>query len=124
MNKTILIGHVGQDSKLNSTKSGTAVANFTFAVNESYLDKDQVRQTITTWYAVSAWGKMAKTVAENVSKGRMLYLEGKVGIHTWEAEEGTKNDLTLKLSYIRFLDKAVDDNSEAEIAIENERTDD
>lgn len=110
----MLIGYVGaDDAELNVTGNGTAVANFSFAVNEAHKDRNGEWVNKTTWYKVSAWGNKAKRVAEKVTRGRFLYLEGAAGVKMWKGNDGKdRADLTLRLDYIRFLDKDKEGDAE------------
>lgn len=113
LNKTSIIGRVGEDAVHNTTREGKEVTNFSFVNNESYYDKKNDKwETITTWYQVEVWGKSAKRVAERATKGRLVYLEGKVRLHKWTGSDSVeRHDLVLRLTHFEPLDKAKKENS-------------
>ena len=89
VNKVILLGHLGADPEQRYTKSGTAVANFRIATNESYTDKSTgERVERTEWHRVVAWAKLAEIVGEYLKKGRQVYIEGQLQTRQWEDKEG------------------------------------
>jgi single-strand DNA-binding protein len=92
VNKVILIGNLGRDPELRYTPSGTAVANFTVATNETWKDKDGTKQEHTEWHRVVAWGKLAEIAGEYLRKGRQVYIEGSIRSRTYKDKDG--NDRT------------------------------
>ena len=78
VNKVILIGNLGKDPEVRYTPGGQAVANFTVATNEQWTDKAGVKQERTEWHRVVAWGKLAEVCGSNLTKGRQIYVEGKL----------------------------------------------
>lgn len=89
VNRVILVGNLGADPEMRYTASGMAVAKFRLATSESYTDKQGTRQERTEWHRVTAWGKLAEICGQYLSKGRMVYVEGKIRSDTWE-QEGVK----------------------------------
>jgi single-strand DNA-binding protein len=89
VNKVILVGHLGADPELRYTAGGTAVAKFRIATTESFTDKSGNRQERTEWHRITAWGKLAEICGQYLSKGRMVYIEGRIRSDTWE-QEGVK----------------------------------
>jgi single-strand DNA-binding protein len=79
MNKVQLIGHVTRDLELRSLpNSSQAVTNFTVATNESWTDQAGKRQEHTEWNQCVAFGKLAETCAKYLTKGRLVYVEGRL----------------------------------------------
>ena len=89
VNKVILVGNLGSDPQMRYTPNGTAVANFSLATNESYTDKDGNRQEQTEWHRIVAWARLAEVCGEYLTKGKQIYVEGKLRTRSWE-QDGVK----------------------------------
>jgi single-strand DNA-binding protein len=94
VNKVILIGHLGKDPEVRYTPNGQAVANFTVATNDSWTDKAGQKQDRTEWHRVVVWAKLAELCAEYLSKGRQVYLEGRLQTREWTNKENVKQYTT------------------------------
>jgi len=94
VNKVILIGNLGRDPELRYTQSGQAVANFTLATSESWNKKEGGREERTEWHRIVAWGRTAELCAQYLSKGRTVYVEGRLQTREWENREGQKQKTT------------------------------
>ena len=94
LNKVQLIGNLGRDPELRYTSSGQAVANFTLATNERWMDKDNNPQERTEWHRIVVWGKQAETCEKYLGKGRQVYLEGRIQTREWEDENKNKRYTT------------------------------
>ncbi len=94
VNKVILIGNLGRDPEVRYTPSGQAVANFTVATNEAWTDKSGQKQERTEWHRVVVWGKTAENCGEYLSKGRQVYIEGRLQTREWTNKEGAKQYTT------------------------------
>jgi single-strand DNA-binding protein len=94
VNKVILIGNLGGDPELRQTPSGTSVATFTLATNESWTDRDGARQERTEWHRVVAWGKLAEICGQYLRKGRQVYIEGRLTTRSWEDKQGVQRKTT------------------------------
>ncbi len=90
VNKAILIGNLGGDPEVRYTASGQAVANFTIATSEVFYDKDKNKQERTEWHRIVAWDRLAEICGEYLTKGRSVYIEGKIQTRSWEDKEGNK----------------------------------
>lgn len=88
VNKVILIGNLGQDPEIRYTQGGQAVANFSIACNDNWTDKDGQKQERTEWVRITAWGKTAELCGEYLSKGRQVYIEGRMQTREWTDKEG------------------------------------
>lgn len=88
VNKVILIGRLGADPDVRYTPSGAAVANFNVATNENWSDKNGQKQERTEWHRVVVWGKLAQLCGEYLSKGRQVYLEGRLQTRQWQDKDG------------------------------------
>lgn len=94
VNKVILIGNLGSDPELRSTPSGNPVCNFNLATNESWKGKDGNKQEKTEWHRIVVWGKLAENCSKFLSKGRSVYIEGKLQTREWDDKEGVKRYTT------------------------------
>ncbi len=96
VNKVILIGHLGRDPEKKYTTAETprAITKFTLATNESWNDRDGNRQERTEWHRVVVWGRLAEISAEYLSKGRQVYVEGRLQTRSWDDEKGNKRYMT------------------------------
>ena len=101
-NKVILMGNLTRDPEVKFLPSGTAVANFGLAMNETYTDQQTGEKKESACFVdVEAWGRQAEIVGEYFSKGRPILIEGSLKYDSWEAEDGTKRN-RLKVRLIRF----------------------
>jgi single-strand DNA-binding protein len=94
VNKVILIGNLGRDPEVRYTPGGQAVANFTIATNEAWTDKSGQKQERTEWHRIVVWGKQAELCGEYLSKGRQVYIEGRLQTREWTNKEGAKQYTT------------------------------
>lgn len=90
VNKVILIGRLGKDPEVRYTQGGQPVANFSVATEESWTDKNGVRQSETTWHQVVAWNRLAEMAGQYLKKGRLVYIEGRIQHRQWEDQSGAK----------------------------------
>jgi single-strand DNA-binding protein len=90
LNKVMLIGNLGQDPELRFTQGGTAVLNMRIATNESFLNRDNERQERTEWHTVILWGKRGEGLHKVISKGKSLFIEGRLQTRSWEDKQGQK----------------------------------
>jgi single-strand DNA-binding protein len=101
-----LIGHCGKQPEVRYTQSGSPVANFSLATNESWTSKTGERQDTTEWHRVVAWGKLAEICQEYVHKGSYLYIEGKIQTRSYDDRDGVKRYITeIKAMEIGLLDR-------------------
>jgi single-strand DNA-binding protein len=90
LNKVFLMGNLTRDPELRYVPSGTAVANFTVAVNRPYKDTAGERKEEVSFIKVVVWGKMAEICGEYLSKGRPVMVEGRLKSRSWEDQSGQK----------------------------------
>jgi len=86
MNHVILMGNLGSDPELRIFESGTAMLRFRMATNESYLDKNRVRQSRTDWHDVVFWGARAEALARLLTKGTWVVVEGALRTSSYERD--------------------------------------
>ncbi|MBI2816781.1 MAG: single-stranded DNA-binding protein [Acidobacteria bacterium] len=94
VNKVILVGHLGKDPEVSYTPSGQALAKFSLATNRRSKDKTGEWQDETDWHNIVAWGKTAEFCSQYITKGRLVYVEGRIQNRTWEDKEGKKRYAT------------------------------
>src|SRR3979409_2294698 len=94
LNKVMLIGNLGKDPEVRYTPGGQAVANFTIATNENWTDKQGQKQERTEWHRIVVWGKTAENCGEYLSKGRQVYIEGRLQPREGNNKEGVKQYTT------------------------------
>ncbi len=104
LNKVMLIGNLGADPELRFTANGAAVANFRIACSRSYTDRDGQRQEVTEWVSIVAWQRLAELVGQYLSKGRPVYVEGRLQTRQWQDREGNNRYTTeVVANDIQFL---------------------
>ncbi len=104
VNKVILIGNLGRDPELRYTQNGQAVANFTLATSENWTDKSGEKAERTEWHRIVTWGKLAEMCAQYLSKGRTVYVEGRLQTREWEDRDGNKRQTTeINAQTVQFL---------------------
>lgn len=104
LNKVMLIGRLGRDPEVRYTASGLAVANFSMATDESYT-KDGQKVEKTEWHRIVVWGKQAEFCGNFLTKGRMVYVEGKIETRKWQDQSGADRYSTeIRADRVVFLD--------------------
>lgn len=93
VNKVILVGNLGRDAEVRLTPSGQSVASFSIATTENWTGKDGQKQEQTEWHRIVLWGKPAETLQPYLTKGKQIYLEGRLQTRQWE-KEGQKHYTT------------------------------
>ncbi len=94
VNKVILVGNLGRDAELRYTPGGAAVATINMATTEVWNDKAGQRQEKTEWHRVVLWGKQAESLAEYLTKGKQVYVEGRLQTRQWDDKDGNKRYTT------------------------------
>jgi single-strand DNA-binding protein len=84
VNKVILVGNLGKDPEVRRLESGSVVATFPLATNESYKDKNGNRVDNTEWHNIVLWRGLAEIAEKYLRKGSMVYIEGKLKTRSWE----------------------------------------
>ena len=90
VNKVILVGNLGRDAELRYTPGGAAVATLNMATTEIWNDKAGQRQEKTEWHRVVLWGKTAESLAEYLTKGKQIYVEGRLQTRSYDDKDGKK----------------------------------
>src|SRR3954471_20866891 len=94
VNKVILVGNLGRDAELRYTPGGAAVATLNMATTEVWTDKGGQRQEKTEWHRIVFWGKVAESLTEYLTKGKQVYVEGRLEKRQWNDKDGNKRYTT------------------------------
>lgn len=94
VNKVILIGNLGKDPEVRYLENGSVVANVTLATTETYKDRNGNRIDNTEWHDLEMWDGLAKIAEQYLSKGKSIYVEGKIKSDTWQDEQGNNRKRT------------------------------
>jgi single-strand DNA-binding protein len=94
VNKVILVGNLGRDAELRYTPNGSAVATLNMATTEVWNDKQGQKQEKTEWHRVILWGKQAESLQEYLTKGKQIYVEGRLQTRQWDDKDGNKRYTT------------------------------
>ncbi len=106
LNRVTLIGNLGRDPEVRRLESGVAVAKFSVATNESYKDKAGEWQQKTEWHDVVCWRALADRAEQQLKKGGMVYLEGKLTHRKYQDKDGNDRYITeVVAAMFRSLDK-------------------
>ena len=104
VNKVILVGNLGRDAELRYTPGGAAVATLNLATTEVWNDKSGQRQEKTEWHRIVLWGKQAESLQEYLTKGKQIYVEGRLQTRQWDDKDGNKRYTTeIKADRITLL---------------------
>jgi single-strand DNA-binding protein len=105
VNKVILVGRLGRDAELRFTPQGTPVANVSLATDRTWTDAEGATHKETEWHTVIIWGKLAESSQEHLTKGRLIYVEGRLHTRSWEDEQQAKHSRTeVIVEDLRYLD--------------------
>jgi single-strand DNA-binding protein len=87
VNKVILVGNLGSDPEVRTTPGGQRVANFRLATSRQWTGQDGQRQEKTEWHSIVAWGKLADICERYLTKGKQVYVEGRLETRSWQDKE-------------------------------------
>src|SRR5712692_8376951 len=105
LNKVMLIGNLGNDPEMRFTASGTALTTFPVAVNRNSRTPEGEWREETEWFNIVAWSELAERLAQNLHKGRKVYVEGRLQTRSWEGQDGQKRYRTeVVASTMQLLD--------------------
>lgn len=94
LNKVMLIGNAGKDAELRYLANGTAQAKFSLAVNRNFKGPDGEWKEETEWFNIVIWAALAERISQNVTKGKQIYVEGRLSTRTWDDDQGVKHYMT------------------------------
>lgn len=106
LNKVMIIGNLGSEPEMRFTPSGKPVTSFRVATNRVYTTPEGERKEETEWFTVVAWNKLAEQCNQFLTKGRLVYAEGRLRTRTWEGQDGQKHYRTeIIANRVTFLDR-------------------
>ncbi len=104
LNKVMLIGNLTRDPELRYIPNGTPVADFRMAINR-YTDREGEKRTETCFVDVVAWRKQAEICEQFLTKGALVFVEGRLRLDTWETPQGEKRSRhRVVADRVQFLD--------------------
>jgi single-strand DNA-binding protein len=102
----MLIGNLGADPEMRYTSTGSALTTFRMAVNRYYKATDGTNREETEWCTIVTWGQLAETLGANLTKGRRVYVEGRLATRSWDGQDGQKRYRTeIVANQVIFLDR-------------------
>lgn len=87
VNRVILVGNLGSEPESKTTSSGQVVTTFSLATSETFNNREGERQERTEWHRVQAWGKLAELCERYLSKGKKVYVEGRIQTRSWDDQQ-------------------------------------
>lgn len=94
MNKVVLVGRLGQNAEQKALPNGNAVANFSVATNETYKNQQGTYTDTTEWHRCVSFGKTATYIGNFFTKGRLVYIEGRLKTRKWDDKNNTTHYTT------------------------------
>jgi single-strand DNA-binding protein len=95
INKAIIVGRLGKDPEMRYMPDGTAMASFSVATSMDWKDKATgEKKERTEWHRISAFGRLGEICGEYLSKGKQVYIEGRIQTRSWDDKDGTKRYAT------------------------------
>lgn len=109
MNKIIVVGYLGSDPEMRYTPSGQSVTSFRIASSRRYTTSTGERRDETEWFTATAWGKLGETCNQYLTKGRQVYLEGRLRSRSYEGRDGQMRFVNeINLTDVHFLGRSAD----------------
>jgi single-strand DNA-binding protein len=103
-NKLHVVGYLGRDPEIRYTPQGAAVCSFSIATTEKRKDRSGDLQDHTTWFRVTAWGRLAEIANQYLAKGKQVYVEGRLRKEDYTDNEGNaRTSLVVTATDIQFL---------------------
>ncbi|MEK7611849.1 MAG: single-stranded DNA-binding protein [Patescibacteria group bacterium] len=94
LNKVLLFGRLTADPQLRSTTTGQAVATFSIATNRTWNDKQGQKQESTEFHNIVVWGRQAEVASKFLTKGGLVFIEGRLQTRAWDDKQGVKHKVT------------------------------
>jgi single-strand DNA-binding protein len=94
VNKVILIGNAGRDAEVRATSSGKSVANFSLAINEPFRERNNGNRQRVEWVRCVAWNKAAEIAGKLITKGKQVFVEGRLQTRQFADSQGTTRTVT------------------------------
>lgn len=90
LNRATILGNVTRDPEVKQLPSGQSVCTFGVATNRSWTDANGVKQDKAEFHNMVAWGKLAEILGQYLTKGKKVYVEGRLQTRDWEGQDGVK----------------------------------
>lgn len=103
VNKVIIVGRLGADPETRQVGNGGNVARLSVATSENWVDKEGQKQERTEWHRIVVWGKLAEICGRHLSKGRQVYIEGRLQTRSWEDGGQKKYSTEIVANTVQFL---------------------
>src|ERR1700678_2775060 len=103
LNKVLLMGNLTRDPEAKYTPKGTAVGDLAIAINDSYKAQDGTIKETVTYVDVEVWGRQAETCKQYLTKGRPVFIEGRLKLDQWEQEGQKKSRMKVVAERVQFL---------------------
>jgi single-strand DNA-binding protein len=109
LNKVILIGNLTRDPEMRYTPQGTAVCTFGLATNRQWVTESGEKKEDAEFHRLVAWNKLAEICSQLLTKGRKVYVEGRLQTRTWQGQDGAqRNSTEIVVSDMIILDSRRD----------------
>ena len=109
LNKVMIIGNTGRDAELRYTANGTAISDFSVAVNSRRRSASGDWEDETEWFNVTLFGDRAERISQYITKGKQLYVEGRLRTRNWDDDQGVRHYRTEVIANnVEFLDRRRD----------------
>jgi single-strand DNA-binding protein len=107
LNRATLIGNLTRDPELRKTTGGQSVASFTIATNRAYTGSDGQKKEQADYHSLVAWGRLGEVCAQYLTKGKKIYVDGRLQTREWEGQDGQKRYRTeIVIENMIMLDRA------------------
>jgi single-strand DNA-binding protein len=103
VNKVLLVGNLGRDAEVRYTPGGAPVASFSIATTENWTSKDGEKHEQTEWHRIVLWGKQAETLQPYLTKGKQIFVEGRLQTRQWEKDNQKHYTTEIKADRIVLL---------------------
>jgi single-strand DNA-binding protein len=104
VNKVILVGNLGRDPEISYTPSGMAITKFSVATSDERKDKTTgERKERTEWHRITAFGKLAEICGQYLTKGKQVYIEGRIQTSSYEKDGVTRYSVDIIASDMKML---------------------
>ncbi len=104
LNKVLLIGNLTRDPEVRYVPSGTAIANFTLAINRSYANQAGEKKEDVSFIRIVVWGKRGEVCGQYLTKGSPVFVEGYLRTRSWQTQDGqTRNAVEVVAGNVQFL---------------------
>ena len=119
LNKILIIGNLGTDPEMRYTPNGNPVTSFNVATNRTYTTSEGEKREETEWFRVVAWNQLAEQCNQYLTKGRKVYVEGRLKSDTWTGNDGQLRFTNeINANQVVFLDRGPTQEAGQEIGVE------